>query len=174
MINSTAAQRLAFAISAAGVDPADLIRRSDYASEGEYYIALARAAEALDNPNVRRALLMVKQQEQDRAIEEARKAEDERIRERARTMELSDEQRDTILSRATEAAAKEYMSGDIDPKKTLAQRTRELAVDYEKQERNRIAGNEAANAAIRAAWREPTEADKAFVDRVVNRPTVDA
>ena len=62
--NSTAAQNLAFVLSSSGVDPADLIKRSDYQSEGEYYIALAKAAEALDNPKVRSALVKVKQQEE--------------------------------------------------------------------------------------------------------------
>lgn len=171
--NSTAAQNLAFALSSSGVDPADLIRRSDYASEGEYYIALAKAAEALDNPKVRSALVKVKQQEREKELAEERKAEQERIRERAEKWVLTPEQLDEIQSRAAEEAAKEFSSGNLDRKKTIASRQRELATKYEKEKRLSLAGNEAVNEAFRAAWRAPTAADLEFADRVINRPVTE-
>ena len=172
MVNSTALQNLAFAISSAGVDPADLIKRSDYQSEGEYYIALAKAAEALDNPNVRRALLRVRRAEHEKEIAAQRKAENEAIRELARTMKLDEKQQDEVTSRAAAQAAKEFAAGDLG-KKTIAQRQRELSAQYEKEKKLNLATNAHMNQAIRDAWRAPTPADEEFVDRVVNRPVVD-
>lgn len=173
MINSSAAQNLAFALSGAGVDPADLIRRSDYQSEGEYYIALAKAAEALDNPNVRRALLRVKEQERKKEIEAARKEERERIREAAENWKLTDEEVDEIQSRAAAQAAKEFAAGDLGKNKTIASRQRELYKDMEKKARIAAAGNQAINDAIRAMWLEPSAADIEFTDRIINRPVAD-
>lgn len=171
--NNTAAQNLAFVLSGAGVDPADLIRRSDYQSEGEYYIALAKAAEAIDNPRVRAALVKVRQQERERAAAEERKAERERIREAAENWKLTPEQLDEIQSRATADAAKEYSTGKLKPGKTIAARQRELSAEYEKKERTRLATNEAFNRSIRDAWRAPTQEDLDFADRIVNRPVID-
>lgn len=172
-MKSKAAENLAFAISAAGVSANDLVRREDYETEAEYYVALGQTGAALNDPKVRSAILKAEAEKRSREREAEHRAETERIRERARTLELTDEQRDAITSKAMEQAAREYARGDLDPRKTLAQRQRELAANIEKQERRRIAGNEAANAAIRAAWRNPTEADKTFVDRVISRPAAD-
>lgn len=174
MIDSTAARNLAFAISGAGVDPAQLIKRTDYQSEGEYYIALAKAAEALDNPNVRRAILKIRRQEHETELAEARKAERERIQKRAEEWILTDEQIDKIQSAAAEQATKEFAAGDLGHHKTIASRQRELYKVMEREERNRLAAHEAANEAIRAAWREPSPADIEFCDRVINRPVADA
>ena len=173
MIDSAAARNLAFAISGAGVDPAQLLKRSDYQSEGEYYIALAKAAEALDNPNVRRALLNIRRQEQAEAEAAARKAEKERIQKRADEWILTDEQIDALQSAAAEQATKEFTAGDLGKYKTIASRQRELYKELERKERNRLAAHEAANQAIRDAWRAPTPADQEFVDRVINRPVID-
>lgn len=172
-MKSQAAENLAFVIGAAGISANDIVSRSDYKTEAEYLVALGQTEAALNDPKIRSGLVKAQADKIKREREAERRAETERIRERARTLELTDEQRDAITSKATEQAAREYAHGDLDPRKTLAQRQRELAADIEKQERKRIAGNEAANAAIRAAWRNPTEADRAFVDRVVNRPTLD-
>ena len=171
--NSTAAQNLAFVLSSVGVEPADLIKRSDYQSEGEYYIALAKAAEALDNPKVRSALVKMKRQEREKELAEARKAEQERIRDRAEKWVLTPEQVDEIQSRAAAEAAKEFSSGNLDGRKTIASRQRELVAQYEKEKRLSLAGHEAVNEAFRAAWRTPTAADLEFADRVINRPVTE-
>lgn len=171
--NSTAAQNLAFVLSGAGVDPADLIRRSDYQSEGEYYIALAKAAEAIDNPRVRAALVKVKQQERERAAAEERKAERERIREAAEKWKLTPEEIDKIQSQAAAQATREFQAGDLGKNKTIASRQRELFQDMEKKARYHAAGNQAVNDAIRAMLREPSPAEREFFDRVVNRPVTD-
>lgn len=173
MERNRAAQNLAFAIGGAGVSANDIVKRSDYATEAEFLVALGQTQQALESPGVRAGILKAKAEERERAAAEERKKERERIRERAENWKLTPEQIDEIHSRATEDAAKEYAAGKLDPRKTLAARQRELAAEYEKKERNRLAAHEAANQAIRDAWRKPTAADLEFTDRVINPPVAD-
>lgn len=173
MQRNEAAERLAFAISGAGISANDIVKRSDYGTEAEYLVALGQTQQALESPGVRNGILKAQAEERDREFEAARAAERERIRERAESWVLTDEQMDEIQSRAAEQAYREFVAGDLGKNKTIAARQRELVKDIEKKARISCAANEAANQAIRDAWRNPAPEEKTFVDRVVNRPVVD-
>ena len=173
MQRNEAAEKLAFAISGAGMSPLDIVKRENYATEAEYYVALGQAGAALEDPRVRSAILKAENEKHEREIEAERKAERERIRERAENWKLTEEQIDAIQSKAAEQAAREFSAGSLGKNKTIAARQREIFKDLEKKERIRLAANEAANQAIRDAWRAPTQADKEFTDRIINRPISD-
>ena len=173
MQRNEAAERLAFAISGAGISANDIVQRENYPDEASYYIALGQTGAALEDPRVRQAILNAEQEKRDREFEAARAAERERIRERAEHWILTEEQKDEIQSKAAEQAAREYAAGDLDKNMSIAARQRELVKDMEKKARISCAANEAANQAIRDAWRNPAPEEKTFVDRVINRPVVD-
>ena len=173
MQRNEAAEKLAFAINGAGMSPLDIVKRENYPDEASYYIALGQAGAALEDPRVRSAILKAEKESRDREFEEARKAERERIRERAENWELSEEQVDELQSAAAEQATKEFTAGDLGKYKTIAGRQREIYKELERKKRFSLAANEAANEAIRAAWKNPTEADRTFIDRIINRPITD-
>ena len=172
MERNTAAERLAFALGAAGLSATDLVKRENYATDAEYYVALGQMGAALDDPKVRSAILKAEREQQDREFEAERKAQNERIRERAESWKLSDEQLDAIQSRAAAQAAREFSAGDLG-NKSIAQRQREIEKELARKEKIAAVSNEFANKMIRDAWRNPTEAERTFVDRIVNRPVVD-
>ena len=173
MQRNTAAEKLAFAISGAGMSPLDIVKRENYATEAEYYVALGQAGAALEDPRVRSAILKAENEKRERAAAEERKAERERIREAAENWKLTPEEIDEIQSKAAAQAAREFQAGDLGPRKTIASRQRELYADMERKARFSAASRQAANDAIRAAWRAPTKADLEFTDRVINRPVTD-
>lgn len=173
MQRNTAAEKLAFAISGAGMSALDIVRRSDYNTEAEYLVALGQTGAALEDPRVRSAILKAENEKRDREFEEARKAERERIRERAENWKLTPDEIDEIQSRAAAQAAREFQAGDLGKSKTIASRQRELYQDMERKARYSAAANEAANQAIRDAWKAPTKADLEFTDRIINRPVTD-
>lgn len=173
MQRNTAAEKLAFAISGAGMSPLDIVKRENYATEAEYYVALGQAGAALEDPRVRSAILKAENEKRERAAAEERKAERERVREAAENWKLTPEEIDEIQSKAAAQAAREFQAGDLDPRKTIASRQRELFQDMERKARFSAAGTQAVNDAIRAMWREPSPADREFADRIVNRPVTD-
>ena len=173
MERNTAAEKLAFAISGAGMSANDIVKREDYPDEASYYIALGQTGAALNDPKVRSAILKAEAEKRERSYEAERKAVNNAVRERAENWKLTDEQCDAIQSKAAEQAAREYAAGDLAKDKTIAARQREIYKDLERKARFSAAANEFANQAIRDAWRKPTAADLKFTDRVVNRPVVD-
>jgi len=173
MQRNEAAERLAFAISGAGLSANDIVKRENYGTEAEYLVALGQTQQALESPGVRQGILKAQAEERERAEKEARKKDRERLREAAENWKLTPEEIDAIQSRAAAQAAREFQAGDLGKNTTIAARQRELFQNMERKARFSAAGKQAVNDAIRAMWREPSPADREFADRIVNRPLAD-
>ncbi len=173
MQRNTAAEKLAFAISGAGLSAKDLVKRSDYGTEAEFLVALGQTQQALESPGVRQGIHKTQAAERERAETEARKKARECVREASENWKLTPEEIDEIQSKAAAQAAREFQAGDLGKNMTIAARQRELFQDMERKARFSAAGKQAVNDAIRAMWREPSPADREFADRIVNRPVTD-
>lgn len=134
-----------------GIDPDEVIKRSDYKSEGEYLMALADYETKMQTPEFRRAMNKVIKQQNEKAEAAAREEQRKHYAEIRKTVKLDDNERSQVDQRAKERAQADYMAGKISSAE-IAGKAESYVAELEKAMLDSKATNISFNEQIRQTW----------------------
>ena len=143
-------------VALTGIDPDEVIKRSDYKTEGAYLMALADYEAKMQSPEFRHAMEKVITRQRQEAAAQAQEEQRKHYAEIRKGLKLDSFERANVDRQAREQAQADFAAGKISAKE-IGSAAENYAAGLEKAALDQKANNIQTNDFIRASWRGSTQ-----------------